>query len=335
MTAITQPRNHRGRPQARRWSISAREPQWPLLLAAYLLFSVYATWPALPDIGRGVMLGQDASASIWNLWWVKESLFHLHNPFFTHQILAPEGTYLSYDALEPLAGILLLPATATIGAAKTLAVTRVLLPAVSALFAQRAGRRVGLDYWPAVLCGGLYGFATLIAWKITFQFNFGFGAPFLPLTLLLAARCHQIGKRRDAAALGAVLGAQHSCRRVCRLSRGIIAVTYTLWAGGLPRSIRTWRLVGITTVVCLAIAAPQLWEMHKASAAGFYSADPAVDAASYVGYAASVVGLLSPGNVKPFFPGHLGSGIDDLMIPTGPAMDTAGASSALRFWESY
>jgi hypothetical protein len=278
---------------------------WYAVAAGYLVFSIYATWPALPDLWGGFPLADDPSVSAWGLWWVKEAIVHLDNPWYTRLMAAPEGVYLSFHALTPLAGIVLSPLTALIGPADTLGVAKLVLPPVSALFAQRASRRLGLDFVPSVIAGALYGFATVIVWKTTFHFNFGFGAPFLPLGLLAAAR---VADRRgvwDWVWLGVVLGASALVDGFIAFLAVVAAGSYLLAVDALPRRLAGLRGLGAGVLAAVVVAAPQLYMTQKAQAEGQYDVVREGLPIAWTTYNASVDTLLSPGNIRPLVPGEL------------------------------
>ncbi len=277
---------------------------WPAVMAIYALFSVYATWPALPHLLGDPVLTDDASISAWGLWWFKEALAHLDNPWYTRMEAAPEGVYLAFHALVPLAGALLAPVTAAFGPVAALGLTKLLLPPVAALFAQRAAHRVGIEFWPSVIAGALYGFATVIVWKTTFHLNFGFGAPLPPLALLAAARASGSSRRRDWLALGAVLGAAVLVDGFIAFLCGLVAVSYLLATGWLPRSRHALGLAAIAILAAACVASPQLYMVRKAQAEGQYDAAATGSVRSYLEFNTSVETLASPGNVRSFVPGR-------------------------------
>jgi len=277
---------------------------WWAVFLAYALFSIYATWPTLPDLWRGFALGDDPSVSAWGLWWTKEAMVALDNPWYTRLQAAPEGVYLSFHALVPLAGFVLSPLTALFGPGVTLGLTKLFLPPVAALVAQRASLRVGLSFWPAVAAGGLYGFATLIVWKTTFHFNFGFGAPFLPLAVLWAARARASGRNRDWVGLGVVGGAAVLVDPFIAVLVAIVAATFLLatWSGYSHRGVAR---LALAAAVALLVASPQLWMTGKARSEDQYTVSREGLATSWLTYNASVDTLVSPGNLREFVPGTL------------------------------
>lgn len=52
---------------------------------------------------------EDRDQNLWNLWWVRNSLLHLRNPFRTDFIYQPEAISLYFHTLHPLNGLISLP----------------------------------------------------------------------------------------------------------------------------------------------------------------------------------------------------------------------------------
>lgn len=83
---------------------------WPL--AVYALLTAIFTWPLVQNFGdRGISArSDDLWQNLWNLWWMKYSLFELHtNPFRTNLLFYPDSPSLYLHALNPLGGLLSVP----------------------------------------------------------------------------------------------------------------------------------------------------------------------------------------------------------------------------------
>jgi hypothetical protein len=112
-----------------------------LILLGFLAFAVYATWPLVTKMFSSFSDAADAYQFAWNLWWTKEQLFSLENPWYTDQLLAPAGSNLGYATLAPLVGLLMAPVTAVFGAGLAFNLTGLVFPAArSVRDAQLTGR---------------------------------------------------------------------------------------------------------------------------------------------------------------------------------------------------
>ncbi|MCS6801689.1 MAG: interleukin-like EMT inducer domain-containing protein [Chloroflexota bacterium] len=90
----------------------------PLLAAAsYFVLAVILTWPLpLHFLDHVVGIDVDEGIFVWNLWWLRFSIFSLGvSPFFTDYIFYPVGVSLVYYTLTFLNGLLSLPLQPFIG----------------------------------------------------------------------------------------------------------------------------------------------------------------------------------------------------------------------------
>jgi hypothetical protein len=78
---------------------------------AYLFLTGLFTFPLILNFSTSLpgQLLEDRDQNLWNLWWVKESLLHLKNPFHTDFIYYPDGVSLYFHTLNPLNGVISLP----------------------------------------------------------------------------------------------------------------------------------------------------------------------------------------------------------------------------------
>jgi len=81
-----------------------------VFLGHFLLTTLF-TFPLLFNFGRALpgQLIEDRDQNIWNLWWVREALLHLRNPFRTDFIYFPDRTSLYFHTLHPLNGLISTP----------------------------------------------------------------------------------------------------------------------------------------------------------------------------------------------------------------------------------
>jgi hypothetical protein len=103
---------------------------------------------------RDILGGGDAYVFMWNAWWLRQSLFEMHNPYFCDLIFAPFGSPLVWHSLIPLpsAAIALLSSVVPIHVAYNLVVMAAFPLAGTAAFA--LCRALTRDGW-ASLVGGL------------------------------------------------------------------------------------------------------------------------------------------------------------------------------------
>lgn len=82
--------------------------RWVLL--GYVLLTILLTYPLgfrLTELMLEAGTGEDAYASIWNIWWIKKALLDLKtDPYITDFIFYPDGTNLALHTL-PLPGSIL------------------------------------------------------------------------------------------------------------------------------------------------------------------------------------------------------------------------------------
>jgi len=272
---------------------------------ALLGLSVWATWPLVPHLGQFVN-EDDPFISAWGLWWVADALTHFQNPWYTHAILAPDGSYLSFHAMFPLLGAIVSPLTLTIGAGLTYNILKLVLGPIAAATAYALGRTIGLPRTASWVVGCLWGFSIITLWRTSLHLNFGAGMVMLPVIMAFAVRYERDHARRDALLLGAALGATALIDPTMALF-GAMAVGVWILISGLSGS--GWRCWGVGVVlagaVALVVASPQLIMMKNAADAGGYTPNLDVLASTWVGTNTNVYTMLSPGNVREWFPGGL------------------------------
>ena len=97
----------------------AHYKEYLLLLAVYLAIALVLFWPSTLNITTTVPSGRvgvnaagtgDVYLFLWDLWWLKYSLFVLHtSPYFTPLLYKPVGANLATQTLSPLAGLFSIP----------------------------------------------------------------------------------------------------------------------------------------------------------------------------------------------------------------------------------
>lgn len=86
------------RPPEPLWRRFLHELPW---LAAFLPLSVLFTWPLAAHLSTRLAGNEgDAWQNLWNLVWVKNSLWAGRSPFFTHELWHPHGTTLVFQTFD-------------------------------------------------------------------------------------------------------------------------------------------------------------------------------------------------------------------------------------------
>jgi hypothetical protein len=84
------------------------------VFAAYICLSLVMTWPLAAHwqdriIGGPHLLYDDVAINVWNMWWLRWAIEHLHNPFWTSMLYFPEGVQMYVQTLNSTSSLLTLP----------------------------------------------------------------------------------------------------------------------------------------------------------------------------------------------------------------------------------
>jgi hypothetical protein len=169
------------RPEFRRavWGSAPLRPPGPALLeeraipprkaahgVAFLLYSALAIIFTLPTSlhPTRALLGDggDNYQHAWFLWEFARAVAHGHNPFRTDLILYPFGANLAWATMDPLAGILALPLSFSVGAALTYNISLLLQLALGAFFARLLFLRISQHPAAATIGGMIFGFSPFL-----------------------------------------------------------------------------------------------------------------------------------------------------------------------------
>src|SRR5437762_3285774 len=107
----------------------------------------------------------------------------------------------------PLPGALMTPVTLTFGPSASYNLLSIACPGLLCYAVYRAARLWLPTGFGAIAAGAFFGLSSNLTWRSWYQLNLGLGALFLPLTLAAAIRLRRAPGRRQAAILGAILGA--------------------------------------------------------------------------------------------------------------------------------
>jgi hypothetical protein len=267
-----------------------------VLLAVVLVVS----WPLGRKLFSEFSDYGDPPVSAWGLWWFKEQLFSLHDPWTASDIFAPQGTMIAFSAYVPLAGLILSPLTALLGPAITLNLTKLFLPLLLSYVVFRLALRLEQPRLVALCSGVLYGCSAQLVSRADAHFNFAAGALVPPLALLFVVRFRQERRFMDAALAGAVIGGGMLLDPTGVLFAVIACGTYVLGVAFRHRDLRRRLATGtaIAAVAAIVCASPQLLAMKRQLDAGLYTTDTVTLAGSWVLYGQSVESLFAP---SPYF----------------------------------
>lgn len=166
-------------------------PRHNLVSAAipFVVYAVLAIWfcrTTLFHLGTRLPGGADGVLFAWYFELSKQSVVHLHNPFFTTALNAPHGVNVMWNTGVLALSIPAVPLTAAIGPVATVGIFVVLAPFVSALSACFVLRRLFASRTGAFIGGLLFGFGPFEVGQ-TSHLHLSF-APLIPLMSLFAWR---------------------------------------------------------------------------------------------------------------------------------------------------
>jgi hypothetical protein len=279
------------------------------LLACYLAVGVAVTWPRAAYLAGSLPSTRDAAAYVWGFWWVARQLTHLGNPWATSYLAAPVGTQLAYHTLMPLPGVLMTPVTLTFGPSVSYNLLSIAGPGLLCYAMYRAARLWLPTGFGAIAAGAFFGLSSNLTWRSWYQLNLALGALFLPLTLAAAIRLRRAPGRRQAAILGAILGAALLTDQESAVLAGILAVVVLIpWlvrpsrpdpeTGPAPRiqpdRRDRLRLAAVCAGTAALVASPQIIAMIWQAASGGASTPAYAMYHDYSGSGAGLVQMFAP-----------------------------------------
>ena len=295
------PPGARPSPPGARPSVLGARPSWPAvarqlgLLACYLALGAAVTWPRAAYLAGSLPSTRDAAAYVWGFWWVARQLTHLGNPWATGYLAAPVGTQLAYHTLMPLPGVLMTPVTLTFGPSVTYNLLSIACPGLLCYAMYRAARLWLPTGFGAIAAGAFFGLSSNLTWRSWYQLNLALGALFLPLVLAAAVRLRRAPGRRQAAILGAILGAALLTDQESAVLAGILAVVILVpWLVRSPRPGERLRLVAVCAGTAALVASPQIIAMIWQAASGGASTPPYAMYHDYSGSGAGLVQMFAP-----------------------------------------
>ena len=279
------------------------------VLIGYLGAGVAVSWTRATYLADQVVPGggRDTGLFVWDFWWMARSVVHLSNPWFTSYLAAPVGTPLGFHTLMPLPGVLMTPVTLVYGPGFSYNLLSVAAPGLMCYAMYRAARLWLPSQTGAIAAGGLFGLSTMMTWNSWYEIQLALGAIFLPLALEASVRLGRRPGWRQAAVLGAVLGAALLTDQESAILAGILAAAALLpWLARRPAhgGDRAWvklRSVSLAAVVTAAVASPQIIAMIQQALAGEATVSQRALAADYQNSGASLQQIFSPSPRVAFF----------------------------------
>lgn len=134
-------------------------------------------------------IGRDADPTqmMWLLGWWPYALSRHLNPFLTDFVWAPVGFNFTWMTSAPLASMIAMPLTKTVGLVASLNVLTMLGAPTAALCAFILCRRISHSFWPSMLGGFVFGFSSYMMGQTLAHLNLILVFP-LPIATYLVVR---------------------------------------------------------------------------------------------------------------------------------------------------
>lgn len=269
------------------WPAPLRHPVLVHLavLAGYIGLGLVVTWPRVTYLAGRLPYTRDAGSYVWGFWWMARSVEHLSNPWTTHYIAAPVGTWLGLHTLMPLPGVVLAPVTLAFGASTSYNLLGALLPGLLSYVMYRAAR-LWLPQLAAIAAGGFFGYSVIVDFWAWNHVNLASGALFMPMALEASVRLRRRPGPAQAAILGVIVGAAVLTDQDSALMAAMVAAAVLLpwlfsrrqpappddhsFAGRVLAGSRWVRLlpVALAGLATAIVALPQLLAIREAVTRG-------------------------------------------------------------------
>src|SRR5215471_266404 len=228
------------------------------LLTCYLAAGIAVTWPRVTYLAGSLPSTRDAGAYVWGFWWVAHQVTHLGNPWATSYLAAPVGEQLAYHTLMPLPGLLMTPVTLIFGPSASYNLLSIACPGLLCYAMFRAARLWLPTGCGAVAAGAFFGLSSNLAWRSWYQVNLALGALFLPLVLAAVVHLRRNPGRRQAVAVGLVLGAALLTDQESAVLAAVLAGLALLpWLLRQPSPAKL-RLAALAAAASVVVASPQI-----------------------------------------------------------------------------
>lgn len=131
--------------------------------------------------------GPDPSLFMWFLTWWPHAFSQRLNPFITHALWAPGNFNLAWTTCIPLAGVITIPLTRTLGPVVSYNLLCLLAPALASWTAFILCRYITRTYWPSLLGGYIFGFSSYMLGQMLGHLHLLLVFP-VPLAVYLVVR---------------------------------------------------------------------------------------------------------------------------------------------------
>ncbi|MDX6647584.1 MAG: hypothetical protein QOK40_3311 [Miltoncostaeaceae bacterium] len=273
------------------------------VFALYLALAIFATWPWIGELWSRAAVG-DSSVYGWDIYWSAKSVLGLHSPWFSPEVFAPEGTYLTNHSLLLLPAVLELPLIAAIGAFLTYNVSILLWLALAAYGGYRLAAVITGSRIAAIVAGTLYGMGPIIVFR-TVQPGMVLAAALLPFSLLAARALMRRRSVGSAVGLGLMLAV---AMLTDVLAAAYVLIAVAAYVGVIAVRNRSWRtpraalLVGVVLLTAGVATSPQQVAIAQASRTEDYQTPANIAAASSTIYGSDAAQFVLPS----LFSRHLG-----------------------------
>jgi hypothetical protein len=263
--------------------------------AACVTLAMLFTFPASLAPARGLMgYSGDNFQHAWFLWHFSRAITHLENPFYTNLIYFPQRVNLSWSTTDPLAGLLALPLSLTLGPVVAYNVSLALQLALAAFCARLLCLRICANQVAALIGGACFGFSAFLMAHALGHLSLVTAFP-VPLYFIALDRVLTREKPgwRDGALLGGAMLltalAHYNYTVICAVATlVVIAADVALRGTDLLR--RAWRALAWGAATFLVAFAPLLVMLlgNRADVPGPRPFDHLIQ------YSADVFGFLIP-----------------------------------------
>jgi hypothetical protein len=137
----------------------------PWLLGPFLFYAAWfilLSFPLMLQFNRAFFMPPgDGQQMVWDLWWVRYSILHLHqSPFTTTYLQFPQGTSLLLHTLMPVNGLLSILLTSVFTEIQAFNLLVIFAFASSGLTAFWLCWKVTRAYWPSLAGGFAFAFCS-------------------------------------------------------------------------------------------------------------------------------------------------------------------------------
>jgi hypothetical protein len=302
-TETTPPDSQPVRAEPGQWARRLTGRRWArhlALIGVYEGLGIAVTWPRFTWLADGKLPAtSDASAFVWNLWWVAHQLANFGNPFFTRYMAAPVGTTLAFSTLMPLPGWLLSPVTLLWGPSATFTLLTIITPGLLC-YAMYRTARLWLNPPGAIVAGAFFGLSSMLLWQNWYHVNIAIGSIFLPVTIEAAVRFRRRPRVTSAVALGLAIAATILINQETTIVAIILAAVILLpWLvssaiSDRPTLRHAAKPLAIGAAAGLVLASPELIAMLQAITAGAAKPQIGLLAENWTQFGVGLPTLFSP-----------------------------------------